>query len=334
MADLPENVKALAAKADALYDKEQWDQCILTCTELLALVEGDASIPSNVKAAIYNNRGNAYNKIGNFDSALADFQKSLGLNPNYANTYNGRGVVYRDKGEFDKAIADFDKALELQSDLAGAYNNRGNVYFSQDEYDRAITDYDQAIKIDPKNTTSTRNRAIAIALQKSKKDQEAILKQHEKQLSKLREEFDAKIEKKISEYDINLLRIEEYTARQNEYKQEAKETGESIKKRFACLQWYAGVVFALIAIGIACAFWQKLSIIPILPLITAAGLCSGPFIWQIRTLKKNKAILMALSQDAYTKGILQRIAAQILRPPQPKRKRKTHHRLGKQRQIR
>ena len=51
-------------------------------------------------------------KKGDYDRAIADYNKALELDPKDATAYNNRGYAYRQKGDYDKAIADYDKALE------------------------------------------------------------------------------------------------------------------------------------------------------------------------------------------------------------------------------
>ena len=48
-----------------------------------------------------------------FDSAIADCNKAIELNPELAEAYNNRGDAYGNKGELDSAIADCNKAIEL-----------------------------------------------------------------------------------------------------------------------------------------------------------------------------------------------------------------------------
>ena len=85
----------------------------------------------------YNNRGVAYDDKGEFDRAVADYNKAIDLNPDYVDAYNNRGGAYHDKGEFDRAVADYNKAIDLKSDYAQAYNNRGLAYDKKGEFDRA-----------------------------------------------------------------------------------------------------------------------------------------------------------------------------------------------------
>ena len=52
--------------------------------------------------------------------------------------YSGRGLAYAKRGEFDRAIASYDKAIETDPWNAEAYANRGYVYYAKGEYDRAV----------------------------------------------------------------------------------------------------------------------------------------------------------------------------------------------------
>ncbi len=60
--------------------------------------------------------------------------------------YLARGNSHIDR---DKAIADYNKTIELKPDYAFAYNNRGNVYDDKGEYDKAIGDYNKTIELKP-----------------------------------------------------------------------------------------------------------------------------------------------------------------------------------------
>ena len=87
---------------------------------------------------------------GEYDKAIADHDKAIGLDPKYARAYDGRGNVWYAKREYDKAIADYDEAIRLDPKYAMAYDNRGDASRAKQEYDKAIADYNKAIEIDPK----------------------------------------------------------------------------------------------------------------------------------------------------------------------------------------
>ena len=99
----------------------------------------------------YIKRGNAYNYIGEYDKAIADYDEAIKLKPNYAKLYYNRGNAYRDKVNFDKAIADYTKAIKLNPDYVDAYYNRGKIYDEINAYDKAIEDFSTVIKLEPEH---------------------------------------------------------------------------------------------------------------------------------------------------------------------------------------
>ncbi len=83
-----------------------------------------------------------------------------------ANFYNSRGVDYGEKGQYDQAIADYDKAIEIDPKFGKAYNNRGYAYGKKGDYDQAIANYNKAIEMDPEYGKAYGNRAIAYYFKK------------------------------------------------------------------------------------------------------------------------------------------------------------------------
>jgi len=109
----------------------------------------------------YFNRGVIYEIQGDYDGALADYNQALQINPNYAIAYSNRGNVYTKKGNYDQAIAEYNQAIKIDPNYAMAYSNRGAIYGTQGDYDQAIAEYNQAIKIDPNCAIAYSNRGIA-----------------------------------------------------------------------------------------------------------------------------------------------------------------------------
>jgi tetratricopeptide (TPR) repeat protein len=68
------------------------------------------------------------------------------LNPNYAAAFYYRGAAYERKGQPDRAIEDYDQAIRLNPNYAEAFLNRGAVCNRKGQPDRAIEDLDQAIR--------------------------------------------------------------------------------------------------------------------------------------------------------------------------------------------
>jgi Flp pilus assembly protein TadD len=69
------------------------------------------------------NQGVAFIKEGQYDRAIAYFNKAIDINARDAVAYNNRGIAYTEKGQYDKAISDCSKAIEINPGYAMAYNN-------------------------------------------------------------------------------------------------------------------------------------------------------------------------------------------------------------------
>jgi tetratricopeptide (TPR) repeat protein len=77
-------------------------------------------------AAACLQRGNAYFKAGEWDKAIAEYDKAIQLQPDLAEAYYNRGIAYLSEGDSGSAIADLKKCIELASnpDLRKAAQGR------------------------------------------------------------------------------------------------------------------------------------------------------------------------------------------------------------------
>ena len=115
----------------------------------------------------YYNRGNTYFHNGDYDHAIADFDKAIQLKRDNATAYNNRGIAYAKKGDYNRAIADFDMAIQLQPDLAKSYGNRGLAYKLKGENDKAIADFRKVLELsnDPSLRQSAENELNEFGVQ-------------------------------------------------------------------------------------------------------------------------------------------------------------------------
>lgn len=63
-------------------------------------------------------------------------------------SYNNRGFAYYKKSDYDRAIQDFDRAIGLQSTFATAFIKRADAYQAKRQYERALADYEAAAQLD------------------------------------------------------------------------------------------------------------------------------------------------------------------------------------------
>jgi tetratricopeptide (TPR) repeat protein len=157
------------------------------------LVPGHEGEP--VSAGNFLDLGIARASRGEYDKAVADFSRAIGLEPGmraawmlrgralvagasrvsgagenldgFATMFFIDGTVSADKkAVYDKAIEDFTRAIALDPDDKKAWGERGRAYAHKEDYDTAIADYCQAIKLDPEYAAAYNARGGAYHLKK------------------------------------------------------------------------------------------------------------------------------------------------------------------------
>src|SRR5262249_60612061 len=86
---------------------------------------------------------------------------SAGIAQTSAVDYFNRGVAENANGDFEGAIADYNRAIELDPKYAAAYSNRGIAKQAKGDLDGAITDFSRAIELDPQDLMAHKHRALA-----------------------------------------------------------------------------------------------------------------------------------------------------------------------------
>jgi tetratricopeptide (TPR) repeat protein len=121
----------------------------------------DPNLPKPDLAIAYFNRAEAYMADGEYDSAIADYNQLLQMNPNDPEVFYSRGEANRAKGDKDQAIADLTQAIKLDPNYAWAYCNRGNAYRAKGDYAQAMNDYNHAIQLNSRDAGLYYNRGNA-----------------------------------------------------------------------------------------------------------------------------------------------------------------------------
>ncbi len=127
------------------YTVADWDGAIARFSDALNQITETTSILDRSLVDFY--RGTAYLQKGDYDRALADFNQTIKLQPNFVQAYANRGLIYLTKSDNDRALADLNQTLKLQPNFVPAYNNRGLIYYTKGNYDLAIADFTQALKL-------------------------------------------------------------------------------------------------------------------------------------------------------------------------------------------
>jgi len=93
--------------------------------------------------------------------AVMDYEKAIKLklySKKEVSAYSNLGGAKCALGDFESAINDFDKALSIDKNYAALYFNRGYAKFSLKNYKGALDDYNKAIELNPKDANAIRSR--------------------------------------------------------------------------------------------------------------------------------------------------------------------------------
>jgi len=131
-------------------------------------IEGSAD--AKIIHDAYRYRGIAYVETGKPDLAIADFNKTLEINPNDDEAYNDRGAAYLEIGKIDFAIADYNKSIQLNPSNSEPYRNRGAANMAADRLDAARADYSKALELNSADSRGYYNMACLHSLQKNAKE--------------------------------------------------------------------------------------------------------------------------------------------------------------------
>lgn len=94
-----------------------------------------------------------------FERAIADFNRTLELDPKNVPALIARGSTYSDLGQFGRAIADFGRAIDLSPQNSEAFRKRALARSRSGQENEALTDYTAALRINPRNTYALTGRA-------------------------------------------------------------------------------------------------------------------------------------------------------------------------------
>lgn len=98
-------------------------------------------------------------KIRNIDSAFYYAQKAISVNRYYADAYHTLGWLYLIKNNIDQSIFYIKKSIELNPSFSLAYNSLGYISMLQNNLNEAIDYYSKAIVLDSSLIEVIKNRA-------------------------------------------------------------------------------------------------------------------------------------------------------------------------------
>lgn len=110
----------------------------------------------------YNERGNAYLKMGRFHEAVRDYHEAIRLSSPYDEVWTNLGQCYRQMGRWEEAVRAYSRALDLDPSQRLPRVGRAQVYDAMGRVAEAIADYDAVLHADPDQALVLANRAVLL----------------------------------------------------------------------------------------------------------------------------------------------------------------------------
>jgi tetratricopeptide (TPR) repeat protein len=157
----------------------------------LGLVGARTTLP--LLATQYKQSGEQKYRVGQLDTALADYQQAIALRPDYADARYNLALLYEDLDKTDQAIAEYQLAIQNSSQNPitelNANNNLGRLYLLKDDANSAFPPLERAMSLVKTNDLAThpdrrsdfysalKNMGWLRLLQKRYPEAEALLQQ-------------------------------------------------------------------------------------------------------------------------------------------------------------
>lgn len=97
-----------------------------------------------------------------YEKAVLIYTKVIAQHPNAPELYSERGVAYIHLQQKEKSMADLNKSVELQPDYAYRYASRGHARDFFGDIDGAIEDYEIAAEMDPNDAIVYNNLGLLL----------------------------------------------------------------------------------------------------------------------------------------------------------------------------
>ena len=141
----PDYAPAYAGRSRGYEQEQQYDLALADLDKAGAL---DASLVAGLRQRyeiILTQRGGLSMERRQYQAAIDDFTRALGVNNASVRALNDRGDAYNVTSQFQKAIADLSRAIKIDPSYAAAYGNRGVSYAQTGQDSLALPDLDKAI---------------------------------------------------------------------------------------------------------------------------------------------------------------------------------------------
>jgi tetratricopeptide (TPR) repeat protein len=140
LAEKPDLVEALYLRGNLLVLLGRHREAIEPLTRAIEL--------DSTRREHFNDRGLAFQALGDQERAVKDFERVIEGWPEFARGWSNRAISRRMAGDHEGALADCNQALKLAPDYVNGFVNRANVFISLKRLEEAEADCDRALELE------------------------------------------------------------------------------------------------------------------------------------------------------------------------------------------
>lgn len=135
----------------ARFFRENYEEALPLYTALIQTMS-EEDLKANVEPLYL--RGICYERLKQWDNAVADFKRVLELDPDNADALNYLGYTWVDRNEnLDEAFEMIRKAVALQPNSGAIVDSLGWAHYKLGEYEKARIELEKAVELSPSSAT-------------------------------------------------------------------------------------------------------------------------------------------------------------------------------------
>jgi predicted negative regulator of RcsB-dependent stress response len=128
--------------------------------KIVALRPGEPLVYTDWAALTYEKLGLKSSIEGNWDDAIANFERAVKTKPDYAEGFNALGIALQSQDRNDEAFAAFREAIRLKPEYADAHYRLATIYAKENKRDEAVESLRQAERLDPDHAAARHDLAL------------------------------------------------------------------------------------------------------------------------------------------------------------------------------
>ncbi len=136
----------------ALASRGRYDEAIKEYLKVLSLHED---------YQVHNNLGLLYEETNQLETAVAQYNLAIRINPLCADCYYNLGIAFERQGLLERAEQEYRMAVKIKPD-ADAYFRLGDIYFHQRKKQEAIEAYRAALSLNPEMKDAARRLRLLV----------------------------------------------------------------------------------------------------------------------------------------------------------------------------